>query len=65
MTIVWWPENKCLDLHFHIKREVRVWEASLIAEKRMHAVSLYPRRMKINTETDSKTFFPHGGQLNS
>ncbi len=58
MTILRWPETECLDLYFHTKRAVCVQGASLIAEKRMHADSLFPCRMKTAMESDSKAFSP-------
>lgn len=58
MTIVRWPESECLDLYFHTKRCVCVQGASLIAEKTMHADSLFPRKMKTDMGSDSKAFSP-------
>ena len=58
VTIVRWPETECLDLYFHTERSVFVQGASLIAEKRMQADSLFPCRMKTTMESDSKVFSP-------
>ena len=53
-----WPGTGCLDPYFHTKSGVCVQGASLIADRRMHADSLFPCRMKTAMESDSKAFSP-------